>query len=41
MEIYNIEEKVSNDLPQAAFSRENDDYLGVATQVPTIKKCLI
>ena len=38
MEIYNIQEKVSDDLPQAAFSRENDDFLGVATQVPIVRK---
>ena len=33
--------QVTSDLPQAAIDRENDDCLGVATQVPTIKECLI
>ena len=41
METCNVEENVLDDLSQAALSRENDDFLGVATQVPTTKECLI
>ena len=41
METCNVGEKVSNDLSQAILNRENDDCLGVATRIPTVKECLI
>ena len=34
MKTCNVEEKVSDDLPQATLNKENDDCLGVATQAP-------
>ena len=41
MEICNVGENASDDLFQAALNIENDDYLGVATRIPTVKECLI
>ena len=41
METSNVGENVSNDLSQAILNRENDDYRGIATQIPIVKECFI
>ena len=41
IETCNVEENVLADLSQAVLNWENDNCLGITTQIPTVKECFI